>query len=301
MSQELHDFTPAGTHGLSHDDILQLRRTVWQNGTIEQPEAEAILALNARYPDGGAEWTDFLVEALSVWLVDQQDPRGHVDEGQAEWLIARLGRDGACNPTELELLVRVTEKAVSAPERLRDFALAQIERAAIAGTPCVTASEAKLLRRLLFAAAGERSAGVSQAEAELLFRIKDASVGAANAPEWQQLFVQGVGNFLQATTPAEPLSRERARELERFMNTPGSGGLGGFLGRMSHVHANGLVSAGRDVLGFGRKQPARDWDGEFERAAAIDNGEQLWLDRKVQADGQVDEYEAALLAFLKEA
>ena len=310
MSMQFRDVTATGS--ITPEDILALRRSVWSNGLIDAGEAEQILAINAANREPCAEWTDFFVEALSVWLIDQQEPRGYVDDAQAEWLIARLDRgSGVETMAELELLVRVLEKATSAPARLRQFALAQTERAVLeARWPTrdgamlepgrVTAGEARLLRRLIFAAGSDRPAAVSQAEAEMLFRIKDATRDADNAPEWRQLFVQGVGNHLQASGGAEPLARERERELERFIAAP-AGGLGSFIGRMARVHPNGLTTATRDVLSFGRKPVTRDWEGEAERAAAIDPGEQSWLDGQVQADGEIDAYEQALMDFLKDA
>ena len=310
MSMQFRDFASNGS--ITSDDILALRRSVWSNGLIDASEAEQILAINASLTSPTAEWTDFLVEALSVWLIDQQDPRGYVDVAQAEWLIARLDRGGRVETmSEIELLVRVLEKATSAPDRLRQFALTQIEHAVLEGQgPTrdggtlepgrVTADEARLLRRLIFAAGSDRPAAVSQSEAELLFRIKDATRDADNAPEWKQLFVQGVGNYLQASGGAEPLARDRERELQRFIAAPG-GGLGNFIGRMARVHPNGFTTATRDALSFGRKPVQKDWEAEAARAVAIDPGEQSWLDAQVQADGEIDAYEQALMDFLKQA
>lgn len=126
-------------------------------------------------------------------------------------------------------------------QNLRSYALAQIEQAVLTGEgPTrksgalekghVSKAEAGLLRRLLFASGSDRPAGVSQAEAEALFRIKDASLGGDNAPEWKQLFVQGVGNYIAGFTSGEALSRDRAAELEAFMNDRRSS-TGGFLAR----------------------------------------------------------------------
>jgi hypothetical protein len=65
----------------------------------------------------------------------------------------------------------------------------------------VNAAEAAILRRVLFAPPAMAGA-VSCAEAELLFRLKDATLGAANALEWKQLFVQGVATTCRASPRA---------------------------------------------------------------------------------------------------
>ena len=59
-------------------------------------------------------------------------------------------------------------------------------------------AEVTLIRRLIFAPAGDGPAKVSAAEAEMLFRLKDATLGKDNSPEWKKLFVQGVANHLMA-------------------------------------------------------------------------------------------------------
>jgi hypothetical protein len=66
---------------------------------------------------------------------------------------------------------------------------------------------------VIFASGGDRPAAVSQREAEMLFRLKDATLGADNAAEWQRLFVQGVGNYLQGWQGAKGLTREFVDEL----------------------------------------------------------------------------------------
>jgi hypothetical protein len=202
---------------------------------------------------------------------------------------------------ELELLVKLFERATAVPERLRTYAIAQIEKCVLTGEGAtrygalekgsITDAEARLLRRLIFAPASDRPAGVSRAEAELLFRLKDATLGAANGPEWKRLFVQGVGNYLMAYTSYEPLSHERAAELEEFMSRP-SDGVGRFFARMAHFD----LQSGFAIV-FGHRQQ-RDRDAAQAAAAQIDSDERSWLQARIDADHQVDEYEQALMDFL---
>lgn len=305
----------AADGAISADDVLALRRAAWPDGRIDQSEAEAILAINDIVSAKGPEWTDFLVEAVGEYVLNGTEPRGYVSDATADWLIARLDQDGRLDSqAELELLVRVLEKALGTPDRLKDYALAQIERAVLTGegptrnastfgggaldADSITAAECKLLRRVIFASGGDRPAAVSLAEAEMLFRLKDATLGATNTPEWQRLFVQGVGNYLQGWNNARSVTRERAAELEGFMNDTSSS-LGRFFGRMGRVGAKDLDAAAQDLRSGGK--PARDYAGEAEADAALTSPEQSWLDGRIQADGQTDPLEAALLAFLAEA
>jgi len=293
---------------ITADEVLALRRSAWPDGRIDQTEAEAILAINDVVSARSPEWIDFLVEAVGEYVLNGTEPKGYVADSTADWLIARLDHDGSLDSAaELELLVRVLEKALGTPDRLKDYALSQIERAVLTGegptrdggaldAGSITAAECKLLRRVIFASGGDRPAAVSQREAEMLFRLKDATLGAANAPEWQRLFVQGVGNFLQGWTGGRAISRDRAAELESFMSDRSSS-FGSFFGRMSRVGAKDLRSAAQDLLSGA---PARDFAKEAGAEAEITSPEQAWLDRRIGIDGQTDALEAALLAFLAE-
>ncbi len=300
----------AADGAITAEEVLALRRAAWPDGSIDQTEAEAILAINDVVAEKSAEWTDFLVEAVGEFVLNGTEPKGYVADETADWLIARLDHDGVLDSVaELELLVRVLEKALGTPDRLKDYALAQIERAVLTGegptrdggalsAGSITEAECKLLRRVIFASGGDRPSAVSMAEAEMLFRLKDASLGQPHAAEWQRLFVQGVANYLQGWTGGRPLSRDRAAQLETFMNDH-SHGLGSFFGRMSQVGARDLASAARDVVG-GSKPAARDYAAEAESDAALTSPEKAWLDGRLEADGRLDPLEEALLAFLAE-
>lgn len=300
----------AADGAITPDEILSLRRDGWGDGKIVPDEAEAIFAINDAIAAPSAEWSDFFVEALGEFIINAVEPKGYVSEAQADWLIGRIDHNGKLDSlTELELLVRLAERALSVPQSLRDYALAQIEQAVLTGEgPTrrggtlekgnVTKGEADLLRRLLFASGSDRPAGVSRAEAELLFRIKDATLGADNAPEWKRLFVQGVGNYLAGFTSYQPVSRERAAELESFMNDTRSS-LGGFARRLGKSFLrDDFFDVAADALGGQRSDPGLD--ERIGSARKVDLTEQTWLEARIDGNGQVDEYDAALLEFLAE-
>lgn len=291
---------------ISSDEILTLRRAGWSDGRIQPEEAEAIFAIHEQIAGPSSEWTDFFVEALGEFIVNGSEPKGYVGETQADWLIAHIDRDGHLDSmAELELLASILDKATNTPDRLKTHALAQIEQAVLTGAgPTrgggsleagrISEAEVRLLRRMIFAQAGDRPAAVSRAEAEMLFRLKDAALSADNAPEWKQLFVQGVGNYLQGFGDYEPLSRERAGELEQFMNDTAVS-IGGFFARIARSAANGEA-----VRAFGHGEPARDIDAEVAQAREVTGDERQWLQGELDADGQLDELETALLDFLAE-
>jgi len=292
---------------ISAEDVLALRRAGWADGQITPEEADAIFAINHRLDQPAAEWVDFFIEAMGEYVVNQLEPRGYVTDEQARWLISRIEQDDKLHSlTELELLVRVFEKALDVPESLRTFALEQIERAVLTGdgpTRCggrldkgnITLAEARLLRRILFASGSDRPAAISRGEAELLFRLKDQTLGANNDPEWKRLFVQGVGNYLQGFASSSNLTRDRAAQLEAFMNDTSSS-VGAFMGRV--VRSVGAPNRMGKV--FGRKAATPALDDLVDQARKVTSDEQAWLDCQIDANGVVDEYDEALLEFLAE-
>ena len=309
MSMHFSDIAEqvAADGAITPEEILTLRREGWTSGRIEPHEAEALFAVNDRLKDHSHEWSDFFVEALGEFIINGVKPKGYVDETQADWLIGRIDHNGAVNGmTELELMVRLFERARSVPERLREYALSQIEHSVLTGegpTRCggalekgnVTEAEAKLMRRIIFSSGSERPAAVSRKEAEMLYRIKDATLGSNNSPEWKRLFVQGVGNFLMGFTDHTPLSRKRAAELESFMNDHRSS-IGGFFGRMAKDTAKGKLFGG-----FGRKKPEEPGLAHrVSQAREVDTNERTWLEGKIDGNARIDEFDQALLDFIVE-
>ncbi|MDB5708179.1 MAG: hypothetical protein JWL96_249 [Sphingomonas bacterium] len=293
----------AGTT-ITAEDTLAVRRIVWPDGAIDPAEAEAIFDLNAAVKSSAREWVDFFVEAMKNYVVDQQAPVGYVDEAKAAWLIQCTDSDGRVDTLgELELLVEILESATNAPDSLKSYALAQICGAVLSGTGptrdggaldpgSINATEVALLRRLLYAQASDGPAMISAAEADMLFALKDATLGAANAPEWQNFFVQAVGNHLMAHSDYRPLAREQAAHLDAFMNDTHVS-VGGFLMRMGQ---SGLT--GGFLQAFAARPPQVDHMAAVAADQAITPDELSWLKARIDADGGFDPLEKALIAFV---
>lgn len=285
------------------DDTLAMRSVAWPDGKIDPAEADAIFDVNTAVKGSSPEWVDFFVEAMTDYVVHQQAPVGYVDDAKAAWLMSKIDSDGRVGSLgEFELLVKILESATNAPDSLKGYALRQIETVVLTGegptrdggsldAGSISPAEVKLLRRLLYAQAGEGPAIVSRAEADMLFRLKDATLNAANAPEWQTLFVQAVGNHLMAHSDYTPLAREEASRLDAFMNDA-KVDVRGFLGRMANSGLSGFHTA--------PKVARLDHDTAVAVDHAITRGEEDWLKAGIDADKTLDPLEEALLAFVAE-
>jgi hypothetical protein len=314
MDQELAElFARLSQAGLVTDgDVLNLRDLVWDDDVIPQPVLDAIFTLNDRLDVQGDVWTTFFVESVTHFMLHQQEPRGFFDQGSADWLMRRIDRfGGAISASELELIVSLIEDAEGTPDTLKAYAFNQIEQAILSGRGptrdgktlrpcCVDDAEAIMLRRLIYAGGGEGATIVGSQEANLLLRIKDATLGGDNHPAWLQLFVQGIGNHLLADSDYRPLTREEAIRLNDEMdrNTPN---LASFFRRMLPDERRGhgtIVEAFKAVFP-GRPDPAQG-NGPVEVSSALSFEEAGWLKTQIAADGEIDIYEKALLTFALE-
>jgi hypothetical protein len=202
-------------------------------------------------------------------------------------------------------MVRIIERAENVPDHLKHYVLEQIEREVLTGTGptrCggelslahISTAECRILRRVIFASGGHGPAAVSRFDAEMLFRLKDETLAEENAPEWDDLFLDGVSNYLKGFKLSKAqVSHERARELEAFI-ADNKASVGRFMGKVAKQAPDVANHFGKI---FGKRDSAAP--GFTERAAAgeiVSDSEQNWLDRMVDADGEVDDLERRLLA-----
>lgn len=285
-------------------EVAKLRSLLWQNANLPREAVQSLLALNDALVQPHAGFCDLLGEAVTHLLLRQDRPRNYISDDNAEWLIQCLTKDGRVESyAELELLVRVIEQAENASERLRNFALDQIEMTVLHGVGptrrggacrpgCIDEAEVELLRRVIFAAGGASATIVSEAEANMFFRLKDLTKVGKNAPQWSNLFVQAVANHLMAYSSYRPLELEEAQRLERFMDDT-SPNVGRFLTRvMGSVSLSSLFGSGKD------SEEKILHSESVEAARQISDGEANWLRAQIAADSDTDELEKAVLAFI---
>lgn len=277
------------------EELGALRREVWGDGSVSAPEAEKLFDMN-RVVQPSSLWTEFFVEAICEFMLSQGEPRGYVTEDEATWLLRRVNRQGRLEThSELELIVKLLERAEYAPSSLRRFALGAIERTVLSGEgptregkptgkPHVDDAEAAMIRRLIFAPASDGPAKVSAAEADMLFRLKDSTLGQENSPEWKKLFVQGIANHLM-TYHGAPSSGSDDTFLEPPFPADDTADLGALLG---HDPANTSDDRNEAI------DPLNGPIGANSASASQGN----WRKRLYDPAGLRDEYEVALLDFL---
>lgn len=290
---------------ISPDELLALRRELWGDGMVSPAQAEALFALNRTLQDRSPAWCDFFVEAIGEFVLNGTPPRLQCSEDEAAWLIAQIDHDGVVDSmVELETMVRIIERAQNVPVQLKNYVLGVVEREVLCGTGptrCggelsathISAAECRIIRRVIFASGGHGPAAVSRYDAEMLFRLKDATPAEENAAEWDDLFIDGVANYLQGfALPNAQISHERALELKAFM-TDAKPNVSRFMGQMARQ-----VPGARNHFGqvFGKRDGGPDYTALAQEGAQVTDHEQEWLNQMIEADGEVDDLERRLLA-----
>ena len=314
-------------------DVLAMRRAFNADGTISASEAEALLSLNSACRVTDASWPPFFIEAMTDYVVHQAEPDGYVVVDKADWLVARISRDGHITThTELELLLSVLDTARWSPPSLAAFALAQVRDAVVSGVGVTRAGqmlqpgmvgqgEIDLLRRILYAFAGDGGIAVTRAEADVLIDINKALVPGRSSPAWTDLFVKAVGASVLAGLGHHIPPREEALRIEVWSKDADARSatslladatgatddaasarerIGRFLGRMVAGGAGSVWSTFRmqssEERALARLERQRL---EIVTQERIDDAECQWLIDRLGRDGTLDANEVELLAFLQ--
>lgn len=293
---------------ITAEELLALRREGWGDGIITRAEAEALFALNNALAERSPEWCDFFVEAIGEFVLNAAPPRLQCNDEEAQWLIGQIDHDGKVESmVELECMVRIIERAENTPDRLKNYILAVIEREVLTGTGptrCggelsathISAAECRIIRRVIWASGGHGPAAVTRHDAEMLFRLKDETLAEENAAEWDELFIDGVANFLKGfILPNAQLSHERRRELEAFV-ADNRASVGRFMGRALREAPQVMNHFGKV---FGKKAASGpDYTALAAAGEEVTSYENEWLEGMIDADGEVDELESRLIARL---
>ena len=303
-------------HNINANDVRVMRMQVFDDAIVSLAEAEGMFDLNDAIEDTCAEWDEFFVEALTDYTVNQAHPRGYVDHNIAQWLIRKISFDGRVkSDTELELLVKIIERADSVPTELAGFALKAVANAVIEGngdllrderlTPGVIGKpEAQLIRRIMYGVGADGAVKISRDEVEVLFDLNDATIEAENHPEWNDVFVKAVAAHLMMATGYQQLSRQEILQRHEWLEDTEVDVFGMMSKTLSSI---GDLFSG-NIAYDGASDPMQEaWrrrNAQVEEANAlanpVDHAEAVWLKERIGRDGVLHENERALLAFLKE-
>jgi len=309
------------TNVMTDQQLLDLRRGFGADMVIDAREADALFALDsiATKPD---DWADYFVLILTTYLVHQGRPAGYINDAMAAWLIARIDHDGVVETeTELRLLMNVLKVAEVPGDRLEAYALNQVKEAVLNGrgrvgydklVPGVIGrAEVELLRRIFYSVGGDGGIGITDMEAKQIFELNEATKGRENDPEWQRFFVGAIANHLMMLAAPAKLDLSEVQRREAWLADT-SINPRGFLGNTFRaLLPKSLSSSFKSAFS---DQSSRDPaltesvlddftilnTRSLQDAEYITDGEAHWLIQALQADGEIDANERALLKFIRQ-
>ncbi len=293
-------------------DVLRLKSSFHCDGVISADEAEALMRLNESCPIQDPAWPDFFIEAVTDYVVNQAQPEGYLTAEGAQWLIARVARDGTISrKTEFDLIVNVLDKSRWSPVSLARLALAQIKRAVADGDGPLRAGqmsekgkisepEVELVRRILYAFGGDGNVAVTRAEAEVLFDINDAIADPEANPAWTDLFVKAVTNVVMAASGQAVPTREEAMRRDAWLVDRGDLSPRALLTAMVASSLDAVRSAYQEQSAEERALARLEHQRiEIITNEVITRAEAGWLCERIGRDGRLTPNEVALIGYLK--
>lgn len=179
------------------EEVDKIKQRIYADGIIDREEADFLFELNngASGKENHPSWKELFVEALSDHVLKDEQSPGVVDEDEASYLVEKIKGDGLVDDIELALLVNITATARKCPESLNTFVLNSIKEAVLEDK-IIDADEVEMIKKVIYGSGGGAGEGIDRAEADFLFELNDATSGQANAPAWQDLFVEAVAKHV---------------------------------------------------------------------------------------------------------
>src|SRR5262249_42541730 len=150
----------------------------------------------------------------------------------------------------------------------------------------VSEADVDLLRRILYGAGSDGNIAVTQAEAEVLFDIDEATADRDNDPAWTDLYVKAIANCVMAASGYAAPPREVAPDPKPCLARRGELSLDAILG--------GMASGLKGMFGGYREQTTEEravakltqQKVEIITREAVTSAEAAWLAERIGRDGK---------------
>jgi hypothetical protein len=221
-----HLLEVAGDGRICADDVLRLRRAIYQEGGIDREKAAALFKLNRDQKSHDPAWAEFYVEALSDFFYWREGSDSVLTEDAERMLMDWIGPAEAIDDgTELRLLLHLMFRTNGSSEAFCAYVRDAVRHSVLHSSQplygqserkpgVIDAADVEVIRKLVYGLGGDGGMAISAAEAAFLFELQHATAGAANAPAWRDLFVKAVTmHLLFAGNSPDRIDEPEARWL----------------------------------------------------------------------------------------
>ena len=299
---------------LSASEALDVRRQIYSHDPLTPADMDLVFQF-AQNSTGGdsVEWTNLFSEAVTDYVVHQNEPPNYIPQEKADWLVTKLKEKGGISTaSEFAMLIYMMQHALGVPSSLSAFALREIETAIVSGhhsafggedhaARTVTKADVETLRSVLYSAATDSVCHVTREEAEALFDIAHATAQGACDPAFDDLFARAVGNYLTGICWHVP-ARKEVLHRDQWLDEGDS--LAGFF---SHMFKSGPSITYRDMMksplelaGEDMAALERQDDAARAKSEQITNSEADWVIAHLTRQGPLTSAEMHLLQWLSD-
>ena len=117
---------------ISFGDLRRLQRTVLPHGLLTREQAEVLIALDHTIARTDRAWADYLVAALTDFVVWRSSSPGRVEPETATWLVASLSCGRPTRTTGM-IARAIVREAQHCEEPLLGFALSSPKHPSLSG------------------------------------------------------------------------------------------------------------------------------------------------------------------------
>lgn len=105
-------------------EVADIRAEIYDDNLIATDEATMLFEINNAVtgnPDNDPAWDDLFVEAITEYVLQDEETPGNVDDEEANFLIAQIGADEDIDPLEERLLYNIEDRASIISPVLLDY------------------------------------------------------------------------------------------------------------------------------------------------------------------------------------
>ena len=108
---------------IDEQEVKLLRDVLYADGIIDSEEAEFLFELNNAVSgkDNHPTWATLFIDAISSYLLGDENSPNELDENEATWLIERIQGDRKLDEIEIALLNNLKSKAKKMPQSVIDL------------------------------------------------------------------------------------------------------------------------------------------------------------------------------------
>lgn len=104
-------------------EVKELEEVLYADGVIDKDEADFLFELNNAVSgkENAPEWKELFVNAITSFVLDDNQSNGEVDDNEARYLYDQIKGDGKIDDVEKALLENIKAKSKNFPALLSEL------------------------------------------------------------------------------------------------------------------------------------------------------------------------------------